>query len=361
MPDAISLDTHSTDPTANPAVKQYLATLAKSGGDAAATSQAATQAAKEILPLLNAAANVKVSASGAAGTIGQANASGATPTGVPVLDEPDNKQAMEENLEKLLAYLQLATDEQQSTLAQERIGDVKDQLKKRQKDRLNKLKESIEKAKDQENASWWTKALKWITAIFVTAAAAASWILPGPGSVALTVAAGIALASAIMDETGATDAICKALGKALQDKFGCSKATGQMIAQIGIAVLEIGAALACGGAGMASVVGKIGKALQTGAKVAQIAVGVTFGALALGSTAASGVATYTGYKAGQAQADVTEAKEYIQVVKKLLDEEQELADQLVELIQGLTDQTMDILSSSTDAQGQIAQQIGAMA
>lgn len=357
MPEPISLDPKNPNASTDALIAQYRSMMNNTGAD----PTAAAQVVKDVAPLLRSETNVKVSANGAAGTIGQVNQSGATPTGVPVLDDPDNELAKEANLEKLLAYLQLATDEQQSTLAQERIGDVKDQLKKRQKARMEKLRQSIEKAKDNENASVWTKVLKWVTAIFLTAAAAASWILPGPGSIALTVAAGIALASAIMDETGATDAICKAIGDKLHDTFGCSKATGRMIAQIAIAVIEIGAALACGGSGMAGVIGKIGDALKTGTKVAQIAVGVTFGALSLGSTAAGGVATYTGYQAGKAQADVTEAKEYIQFVKKQLDEEQELAQQLVEIIQGLTEQTMDILSSSTDAQGQIAQQIGAMA
>ena len=46
-------------------------------------------------------------------------------TGAPVLDNPDDQAAVEANLERLIAFLQLDTDERQAELAKGRIETLK--------------------------------------------------------------------------------------------------------------------------------------------------------------------------------------------------------------------------------------------
>ena len=52
------------------------------------------------------------------------------PTTIPSLDNPDDIKQLEENLEALIAYLQLENDEKQAEMAKERIKVNKDSLER---------------------------------------------------------------------------------------------------------------------------------------------------------------------------------------------------------------------------------------
>lgn len=337
-------------------IAQYQAMLDQAAAGADPTKAATV--VKEAAAILK-SESVKVVAGGT--PIAKESASGATPTGAPALDFPDDEIAKEANLEKLIAFLQMENDEKQSKLAQERIDNCKGQIDTRHANRMEKIKESIQKAKEAENANFFQKLIKWIGVALLGIAAVGVSILTGGAAVGLLVAFGLALATAIMDETGATEAIVKKLAEKIREGSDLSKAEAQAIAQAIVVGVMLIAQIAAGFAGGAGAIGGVAKALEISEKTVKTATMIAMSAMSTVQLTSSGYSTYTGYDAQEAGADTKETEKYLQAIQHVLDEEEELLQQLLDKLQNSVSTTMEIINSATDAEAAIAQQIGQMA
>ena len=91
------------------------------------------------------------------------------------------------------------------------------------------------------------------------------------------------------------------------------------------------------------------------------AVALTMTIVGIGSGVASGVGAYDAFKAGMSQADVSETEKYITALKQRLDECEEELNQILQMLQQAISQVAEMLSSATDTQTAIANNMGAMA
>lgn len=355
MADDLSLNTNTTQ-NAAALLAQYQAMMEQSAG---ADSTKSAAIVKDVAAILKTEANVKVTTGGA--TLAKQSTTAAAPTGVPVLDDPDNEAAKEANLEKLIAFLQMENDEKQSQLAQERINSCKGQIDTRHAARMEKINESIEKAKEAENANFFQKLIKWIGVALLGIAAIGVSIITGGAAVGLIIAAGLALATAIMDETGATEAIVKKLAETIREHSDMSKAEAQALAQGIVVGVMLVAQLAAGFAGGAGAVSGIAKALDISEKAIRTGMMIGMSVLGTAQLGASGNATYRSYDAQETSADTKETEKYLQQIQRVLEEEEELLQQLIEKLQNSVSSTLEIINSATDAEAAIAQQIGQMA
>ena len=136
------------DPVINPAAPRTTPNvdLAASLSKGLGLSEKATQAVKEVAAILgNRSVNVTAPAASRneTGTV-------AGPSGVPVLDNPDDEKAKEADLEKLIAYLQLENSKEQAEAAKSRIDSIKGELELEHKDRKAKMDKSL---KDMDEAA----------------------------------------------------------------------------------------------------------------------------------------------------------------------------------------------------------------
>lgn len=323
------------------------------------------EAAKAAQALGNLLDGMNVLVSRANGVEGRQGAHGVT--SVPDLDEADLAKAMQADLEVLVAYLQMETDEQMAKTQGDRIDALKGQMKAAHETQMEKIAKSIEEAKKQEKMAKLQKALGWLSAIVAVVSAIVVTIATGGVAVGFAWAgAALAVGSAIMNQTGATQKICSALSEKLrEDHPNLSKAQADTIAQAIYAAVEITLSLTCGFVG-----GKLaGKAAETaaqagikaaakGARVAKILSLVTSSSLGTINLAVSGVSTAVNYKAGKVQADATENQKYLSKIQKFLEEcEDDLQTILDQLMQAGAD-VLELLESKTDTANKITMEIG---
>ena len=115
-------------------------------------SDKATETIKNIAALLggrNVSVNTNPRADGA--ETGRPTGS----TGVPALDNPADIKQLEQNLEKLLSYIQMDNEERQTAMAKERIDMQKDALDAERNNRKEKIEKSL---KDMDKAAESRKA-----------------------------------------------------------------------------------------------------------------------------------------------------------------------------------------------------------
>ena len=215
------------------------------------------------------------------------------------------------------------------------------------------------------------------------------------------IGAAIAIGCQVLNETGVMDKIVEKLAKGLES-LGLSKQASQILAQVLITVAIMAASLGAGLAGGgASAVSSVAKGIADTAKGLKVtvetmekiraAVALTMTIVGIGSGVASGVGAYDAFKAGMSQADVSETEKYITALKQRLDEcEEELnqilqmlqqaisqvyitalkqrldeceeeLNQILQMLQQAISQVAEMLSSATDTQTAIANNMGAMA
>ena len=63
-------------------------------------------------------------------------------SGAPVLDDPEDLEAIQQDLERLVAFLQMDNDQRQTELAQKRIKGQQDVMDKEHQARLEKIREA---------------------------------------------------------------------------------------------------------------------------------------------------------------------------------------------------------------------------
>ncbi len=330
--------------------------------DAAQTTAAQTAAA-EMSALIGAGANVTVTrATGATGAARTATVS------VPELDAADEAKAAKADLEALIAYLKMETDEKTAETQSKRIDSLKGQLEAAHTSQMEKINKSIEEAKKQEAAAKAQKALSWLGAIFAVFVAVVVTVCTGGLAAGFAIAgAALAVSSAVLSTTGATAKIQKWMANTLQEMHpDWSKQDCQAWAQgiFGACELVLGLATSIGGgvsAARAAAQGAAGavKISQTAAKVVRLAMNIGNGVMQTANLATTAASTATGYVAGRAQADATEAQEALVKLQKYLEESEDDLQQILEQLANAGSAVLELLESKTDTLNKISQEIGA--
>lgn len=322
----------------------------------------AASATADVASLLGASGNVTVSQ-----TAGVSGSGKTTSAVVPELDEADEAKAGKADLEALLAYLQMETDEKSAEAQSQRIKSLKGQLEAAHDSQMAKIDKSIEEAKKQEKAAKASKFLSWLGAIFACVVAAVVTVCTGGLAAGFAIAgAALAVSSAVLSTTGADKKIMKWMSGVLQDLHpNWSKQDCDAWAQgiFGACELVLGLATSIGGgvsAARAAAKGVAGavKLSQTAAKVMRLAMNIGNGVMQTAGLATTAATTATGYMAGRAQADATEAQAVLQKLQKFLEESEEDLQAILEQIANTGSQLLELLESKTDTLNKINQEIG---
>ena len=350
------------DPVINPAAPRTTPNvdLAASLSKGLGLSEKATQAVKEVAAILgNRSVNVTAPAASRneTGTV-------AGPSGVPVLDNPDDEKAKEADLEKLIAYLQLENSKEQAEAAKSRIDSIKGELELEHKDRKAKMDKSLKDMEEAAAARKRNSFFGWLMTGLAILGAIVACVATGGVAVGAVIGAGIALTAQVLNETGVMEKIVGGLSDALQS-LGMSKMAADIVAQVAITAVIIAASVGAGAAGAAGKVTELtsalGKILQTAAQAVAPALQIGTGIIGLGSTISGGVGAYQSFKAGMSQADVTETEKFLAVIQQKMEEAEEELEKILQMIQDLVGQIAQLLSSQTDTTAEIAMQMGQMA
>ncbi len=347
--------------TTPPTVRQGAIDQANALAKGLGLSANATEALKNVAAILS-GSSVNVTAS-----VGGTNDTGKPvgPTTIPVLDNPDDLKALEANLEKLIAYLQLDNEERQAEMAKERIEVQKDSLATEHKERGEKIDESIKKMEEAAKSRLANRIFGWLGAALAVIAAVVTTVVTGGAAAAFAIAgAAVAVTSLILSETGVMDKMVEGLAKALENS-GMSKENAKIAASLIINLSIMAVSLTCSFGGMIAgfsqmakaavqTIGAVTKAIQSASSIANSAVGI-------GGLAAGIATTVTGYKSGMAQVDVTELAKIMAELQRRLDESEEELEAILQAIQNSMGQIVELLASETDTQSEIANQIGQMA
>jgi len=350
------------DPVITPAAPRTTPNvdLAASLSKGLGLSEKATQAVKEVAAILgNRSVNVTAPAASRneAGTV-------AGPSGVPVLDNPDDEKAKEADLEKLIAYLQLENSKEQAEAAKSRIDSLKGELELEHKDRKAKMDKSLKDMDEAAAARKRNSFFGWLMTGLAILGAIVACVATGGIAVGAVIGAGIALTAQVLNETGVMEKIVGGLSDALQS-LGMSKMAADIVAQVAITAVIIAASIGAGAAGAAGKVTELtsalGKILQSAAQAVAPALQISTGIIGLGSTVSGGVGAYQSFKAGMSQADVTETEKFLAVIQQKMEESEEELEKILQMIQDLVGQIAQLLSSQTDTTAEIAMQMGQMA
>ena len=228
------------DPVINPAAPRTTPNvdLAASLSKGLGLSEKATQAVKEVAAILgNRSVNVTAPAASRneTGTV-------AGPSGVPVLDNPDDEKAKEADLEKLIAYLQLENSKEQAEAAKARIDSIKGELELEHKDRKAKMDKSLKDMEEAAAARKRNSFFGWLMTGLAILGAVIACVATGGVAVGAVIGAGIALGAQILNETGVMEKIVGGLSDALQS-LGMSKMAADIVAQVAITAVIIAASI----------------------------------------------------------------------------------------------------------------------
>ena len=324
--------------------------LAKSLG----LSQKSTDTIKEIVSLLG-GRNISVNSNERTDNTENGKPTGST--GVPSLDNPADVKQLEENLEKLISYLQMDNEERQSQMAKDRIEIQKDTLDTERKSRSEKIEKSLKDMDEAAKSRLINKIFGWLMTALAVIAAVAACVATAGFAAGPVIGAGLAVLFQVLNETGVMDKVVEKLAEGLE-KLGMSKQAAQIVAQVLITVTimaaSIGAGFAGAGATKAGEIALLAEKIRAAVAIATLVVGAT-------STISGGVGAYLSYKAGQSQADVTETEKIIAALKQRLEECEEELKEILQQLQNNISQVADMLSSSTDTSNEIANNLGAMA
>ncbi len=328
-------------------------------------NETSSEIVRDVLTLLGSEASVRVTNKSSAATT-QETGSATGATGIPALDNPADPEAVRADLEKLIAYLKLENDEKQAEMAKDRIEIQKGEIEQRHGDQVEKLKKSLKEMDKAAKASLLTKIFGWLMAALAVVLAVVASVATGGVAIGAVVGAVVALGMAIANETGAMEKLTEKLADALKDA-GLSKMAAEILAAviIGLATIVLSVGAGAGGAAIGNVsiaaVNAATKSIQTAAETMKLAMQIGMGVLGLVSTGAGIGASVQGYKAGLAQAEVSEMEKFLVMMQQKLEESQEELNEILEAIQNSISNIIAILDSETDTQKEIAQQMGAMA
>ena len=272
------------------------------------------------------------------------------------------------DLEKILAESMSESNEEQIKLAKERIEVLKDQISKTREERLKKVEDTMKEMDKASRMSVFMKVFGWLMTLVTVAMAIATSIVTGGAAAGFAIGAAVAAVSfQVLNETGVMDKLAKALTESLQKTGGYSKQKAMILAQVVIAVVQIGAMLLCGGIGygLGSLTKGAAEAVKTGAKT----VAMTFiqryaektkkfceTALTISGFAMMGLSVYNGYRqyeAGNEQAKLKEIESFIARLQQGLDESDEELQKLVEQLQSLVGEILKLVTKPIETVGEI--------
>ena len=346
--------------------------LSKLSGENSTELKEVVGKAMEVL----AGANLNVTRADSTGATGAAERKTTGGTNVPALDDPGDSQQVAANLEKLVSYIQLDNQERQTEMAKERIDLQKDTLDAEHEDRMEQINDSIQKMKDAEKASAWSRAFSWIGAIVSVIAAVALTLVTGGLAAGFAIAgAAIAVTSLTLSETGAMDKITNALADHMKSAHGMSKSDAKLaaslICNLTVCALSLGCGIGSAVSGAASVastaanvadtVQKVAKISESTAKTIQTVMTVTNTGVGAVSLTTSGVSTYYTKRSEDAKADTTELEKFITQLQQRLDESEEELQQILQQLQSGISEIAQMVGSATDTSDEIARNLGAMA
>ncbi|MBQ4199791.1 MAG: type III secretion system translocon subunit SctE [Kiritimatiellae bacterium] len=293
-------------------------------------------------------------------------------TGVPVLDDPEDLKAIQQDLERLVAFLQLDNDQRQSELARSRIDSLQSRIDKQHSDRLGKIDESIKAAKKAEEAAKASRILGWLGALFAVIAAVVVTVVTGGAAAAFAITgAALAVTQLVLSETGAADKIVDAMAKSMEKTFGLNKqdakawAAGIYSATFVVAsLISAGAGIGLSASAAAKAAADAAKAatdvMSTTARVALFASQLANVALGIGGAVTGGITAKMNYDATNASADVNEVNRYIAIIQQMLEETEEELEQIMNQIQALFSQLVDIITSKTETGNLIVENMNQM-
>lgn len=324
---------------------------------------------KDVMEIL-AGTNLNVTRSNDTTATGNAERKTTGGSNVPSLDNPSDVKQLQENLEKLIAYLKLDNDERQSEMAKDRIETNKASFKSEHDGRTKKLQETIEKMDKAEKARKASRIFGWLMAAIAVVVAVAACIATGGIAVGPVVGALVAVGLQIANETGAMEELNKAVTDFLVDKCGMKKEAAQIVAAIAITVAIIAVSAGSGFAAskVAATTGlqqalshTINASVQAIAETATKVTSLVSKVAQLGSIGAGTAAAVTGYQAGISSSELKETEKFIAAIKQRLEESEEELQAILQAIQNNIANIAQLLDSATDTSEEIAQHMGQMA
>jgi hypothetical protein len=282
------------------------------------------------------------------------DASGASgKTGVPILDDPEDLEAIQQDLERLVAFLQMDNDQRQSELARKRIDGQQAVMDKEHQTRLEKIDESIKAARKAEKAA---KASRWLGILGAILAVATAIVLTvATGGVAAGLAwagAAVAVTQCLLDVTGGAEKIVDAMAKSMEKTFNLSPAKAKAWAAGVYSAVFIVLGLISAGAAVGLTAVKAIKAtadtMSTAARVATFATQIANIAMGLTGAAVGAAQTSYNYDAANAGAEVKDVNRYMAILQQMLDESKEELQQILDQLQALFSQLVAIIQSKTE-------------
>ena len=306
---------------------------------------------------------ITVTTAGKSQLQGVSGASGTT--GAPVLDDPEDLEAIQQDLERLVAFLQLDNDEHQSELARARIESQQAVMDKEHEVRLGKIDESIKAAKKAEKAAKASRILGWLGAILAVVTAIVVTVVSGGTAAAFAIAgAALAVTQLVLNETGASEKIIDKMAESMQKTFGMSKAKAQAWASGIYSAIFIVLGLATAGAAIGisatNAIKATADTLSTAARFALFATQIGNIAMGLSGAVTGGIQTSYNYDSAEAGAEVKDVNRYMAILQQMLDESEEELQQILDQIQALFNQLVAIVQSKTDTGNIIVQNMSQM-
>ncbi len=272
-----------------------------------------------------------------------------SPNNSPSLDDPEDAEHMLMDLEKLLADLQAKQDEKQIKLQQKIISSEEKTMSSRHSQQLKKIEESIEAAKKAKTASLLNRIFGWLGAIFAVVTAVVMTVATGGVAAGVAIAgAAIAVTSLVLNETGASEKITKALADHLKKTYGMSSAKANAWAQgiYGGIFMVLGIATAAA---------SLGTAAKAAADIASstmrtivFATQITNTVNGLASTGVGAYSTSAGYQTQKTEAEVREMSRWMAAIQQMLDESSQELEEILAKLQGVFQNLIEILQSKSD-------------
>ena len=312
-----------------------------------------------------------------------------------VLDEAELTNDTEVDIEALVAKLQVDMDETSAKTFLAQLKEMNKRLDAEHTETMKKISESIEKAEKAQKASKWQKILGWLGAVVACVVAVAVTVVSGGAAAAFAIAgAAMAVGTMVMDETGATDKLIKAMAKSMEKTFNLSSAEAQAWAAgvWGGIMLATSVILSITGGGIASAAAKSAqvanagaKAVQAGAQVAESASKIgsimsrlrtilkPFAELVLKSQVAinlgsAAVQTSVGttnsvfaYQASEASAKVKDIEAFLNELQQLIEQQGDDLENVLSKLSDSFDALFNVMESATDTQNKILMELQQMA
>ena len=343
----MTIDSNSLSRTAS---MQTGATAPLSGGsnDGKVKDKTAT-VAREIASIIQ--RTITVSTAGKSQLQGTSGLQGSS--GVPILDDPEDLEALQQDLERLVAFLQMDNDQRQSELARKRIDGQQAVMDKEHQTRLAKIDESIKAARKAEKAAKASRILGWLGAVLAVVTAIVVTVATGGLAAGLAITGAVlAVTQLALSESGAADKIVDAMAKSMEKTFNLSPAKAKAWAAGVYSAIFVVAGLATAGVAIGASIANVAKAttdvISTATRLALFGTQIANIAMGIAGATTGAIQTSYNYDASNAGADVKDVNRYMAILQQMLDESKEELQQILDQLQALFSQLVAIIQSKTE-------------